>query len=199
MTASTTLALVRHGETAWNAERRLQGSSDIPLNDTGREQVRAAGFVLRDSTWDFIVCSPLIRARQSAEILAEVLGVPVVEVIPGITERDYGLAEGMQDGDELRALRIPGGFEGAETEAEVAERATVALHDLVAGHPGARIVVVAHGTFIRIAMSTLSGHHISPITNAAHCVIVHEPERSQWSVLVVNGEDFVPENSAVGA
>ncbi|MCU1477206.1 MAG: phosphoglycerate mutase family protein [Subtercola sp.] len=188
---TTTLALVRHGETAWNAERRLQGSSDIPLNDTGREQVRATAELLRDSPWEFIVCSPLVRARESADILGAELGVPVVDVIPRFIERHYGLAEGLQDGEQLRALRIPGGFEGAETEAEVAARSSAALAELVAEHPGARIIVVAHGTLIRIAMTALSGQHIATITNAAHSVLVHELDEQQcarWSVLVVNGQ-----------
>src|ERR1700712_5523982 len=140
VTASTTLALVRHGETAWNAERRLQGSTDIPLNDIGRAQVRATAAILR----------------------AE-LGVPCVAEIPRIVERHYGLAEGLQDGEELRALRIPGGFEGAETEEQVAERSAAALIELVAAHPGARIIVVAHGTLIRIALTELSGEAIPTI------------------------------------
>ncbi|UFS59015.1 histidine phosphatase family protein [Subtercola endophyticus] len=201
MTASTTLALVRHGETEWNAERRLQGSTDIPLNDIGRAQVRATAELLRDTEWDFIVCSPLERARESASILGAELGVPVVAEIPRIVERHYGLAEGLQDGEQLRALRIPGGFEGAETEREVADRAAPALAELVAEHPGARIIVVAHGTLIRIAMKALSGEEIPTITNAAHSVLVHSPsageaDASCWSVTVVNGELHRP---SVGA
>ncbi|GGF29246.1 histidine phosphatase family protein [Subtercola lobariae] len=193
---TTTLALVRHGETAWNAERRLQGSSDIPLNDTGRDQVRATAELLRDSPWDFIVSSPLVRAHESAEILGAELGVPVLSLVPQIIERHYGRAEGLQDGDELRALRIPGGFEGAETEAQVAERASAALNALVAEHPGARIIVVAHGTLIRIAMTALSGQPITTITNAAHSVLVHEFDEAEcaaWSVLVVNGQQYLAE------
>ena len=194
---TTTLALVRHGETEWNAERRLQGSSDIPLNDKGRQQVRTTAELLRDSSWDFIVSSPLVRAHESAEILGAELGVPVVETVPGFVERHYGLAEGLKDGEALRALRIPGGFEGAETEAEVAERASAALRGLVAEHPGARIIVVAHGTLIRIAMTSLSGHPISTITNAAHSVLVHEQggeQGAEWSVLVVNGQQYEVES-----
>lgn len=191
VTSSTTLALVRHGETEWNAERRVQGRSDNPLNETGRSQVRAAAEVLRDSEWDFIVSSPLLRARQSAQILSSALGVPIIRVVPLLTERDYGPAEGLQDGDELRALRIPGGFRGAETEADVARRATAALRELVTEHPDARIIVVAHGGLIRITVNELSGSRITTVTNASHCVIVHEDEgagQSRWSALVINGE-----------
>ena len=134
-----------------------------------------------------------MRARESAAILADELGLPVVEVIPQIVERHYGLAEGLQDGEPLRALRIPGGFVGAETEAQVAERSAVALNSLVDQNPGARIIVVAHGTLIRIAMSSLSGSPVATISNAAHSVLVHDLDEAQcarWSVLVVNGEQY---------
>lgn len=186
----TTLALVRHGETAWNAERRIQGRSDVPLNETGRAQVRATAGLLEADEWDFIVCSPLSRARESAEILAAELGLEVVRQIPELVERHYGLAEGMQDGDELRALRIPGGFLEAETEDEVAARASVALREIVNTSPGARVIVVAHGTLIRLALTALSGGPIETISNAGHCVIEHVPghgDVAEWSLSVVNG------------
>ncbi|NQD89088.1 histidine phosphatase family protein, partial [Paenarthrobacter sp. CM16] len=66
----TTFALVRHGQTDWNAERRLQGSTDIPLNDVGREQAREAVAFLSDQQWDTVVASPLSRAAETAEIIA---------------------------------------------------------------------------------------------------------------------------------
>ncbi|RFA10531.1 hypothetical protein B7R54_15950 [Subtercola boreus] len=194
---ATTLALVRHGETDWNAERRIQGRSDVPLNDTGRAQVRATAALLRDQEWDFVVCSPLSRARESAEIIAHELGLEVTGQIPELVERHYGRAEGMQDGDELRALRIPGGFLEAETEEEVAARASIALRGVVARNPGARIIVVAHGTLIRLTLSVLSGGPIESISNAGHCVISHlldDDAAARWSLSVVNGVAWpVPE------
>ncbi|CAN5139436.1 histidine phosphatase family protein [soil metagenome] len=188
--AHTTLALVRHGETDWNAQKRLQGSSDIPLNDTGRAQVRATAVSMRGDEWDFIVCSPLSRARESAEILGAELGIEVIGQLPAIVERDYGPAEGLQDSEELRALRIPGGFIGAETEEEVSARSTEALTELVSTHRGKRIIVVAHGTLIRLAMKTLTGEPIDTISNAAHSVMLHsraEDDTHLWRVVVVNG------------
>ncbi|RFA17909.1 histidine phosphatase family protein [Subtercola boreus] len=190
MNSATTFALVRHGETDWNAERRIQGRSDVPLNDTGRDQVRATAALLRAEEWDFVVSSPLSRARESAEILAAELGLEVIGHVPELVERHYGLAEGMQDGDELRALRIPGGFLEAETEEDVAARASVALRALVAEHPGARIIVVAHGTLIRLGLSALSGGPVETIRNAGHCVIQHEfgeGDAALWSLSIVNG------------
>ncbi|MEA9986820.1 MULTISPECIES: histidine phosphatase family protein [Subtercola] len=197
MNQQTTLALVRHGETDWNAERRLQGSSDIALNDVGRGQVLATAELLQGQPWDFVVCSPLSRARESASIIARTLGIEVSTVVPELVERDYGPAEGMQDGDELRALRIPGGFQGAETEADVTARATAALGRIATEYPGARVIVVAHGTLIRLALSELSGSAITTITNAGHCLLHHEPSADSaaadaWSISVVNGAPFEP-------
>ncbi|PPF78623.1 histidine phosphatase family protein [Subtercola sp. Z020] len=190
MTAPTTLALVRHGETDWNAERRIQGRSDVPLNDTGRAQVRATAAELNADDWDFVVCSPLSRARESADILAAELGLEVVREIPELVERHYGLAEGMQDGDELRALRIPGGFVEAETEEAVAVRASLALREIVETSPGSRVIVVAHGTFIRLGLAALSGGPVANISNAGHCVIEHvlgDDDVAEWSLSIVNG------------
>ena len=193
MTPQTTLALVRHGETAWNAQKRIQGRSDIPLNATGREQVRATARAMQVDEWDFIVCSPLSRARESAEILGSELGIHVVAEFPALVERDYGPAEGLQDSEELTALRIPGGFTGAETEFEVAQRSTTALTDIVTTHRGKRIIVVAHGTLIRIAMTALTGAEVTTISNAAHSVLLHtarEDGPHEWHATIVNGEHY---------
>ena len=94
----TTLLLVRHGETDWNAARRIQGSTDIPLNDTGREQARetAAALAARFAGQAPVVASSdLSRARETAEIIAEALGVAGPRLYPQLRERSYGVAEGM--------------------------------------------------------------------------------------------------------
>ena len=91
----TTFALVRHGQTDWNAERRLQGATDIPLNDVGREQAREAVATLADYQWDAIVSSPLSRAAETADLIAEGLGLTVARRIPELIERSFGPAEGL--------------------------------------------------------------------------------------------------------
>jgi probable phosphoglycerate mutase len=106
----TTFALVRHGQTDWNAQRRLQGSTDIPLNDVGRGQAREAVAALSGYGWDAIVSSPLSRAAETAGLIAHGLGMRVARHIPELTERSFGPAEGMQAGPDLEALRVPGGF-----------------------------------------------------------------------------------------
>src|SRR5690606_7043497 len=92
-----TFALIRHGQTDWNLEGRMQGSTDIPLNATGRDQARVAGGILTDAgeAWDVVVSSPLGRARETASIIAETLGVPLGESYAGLAEQDFGNAEGL--------------------------------------------------------------------------------------------------------
>ena len=77
----TDLYLVRHGETDWNRQRRIQGLTDIPLNDTGRAQAEAAAALIERSEWDLVVSSTLGRARETAAILARGLGLPVAGAV----------------------------------------------------------------------------------------------------------------------
>jgi len=85
----TTLLLVRHGETDWNAEGRLQGHTDRPLNDFGRRQAAALAERLADDDIDAVYASDLARARETAEILADRLGLAVV-TDPDLRERNWG-------------------------------------------------------------------------------------------------------------
>ena len=89
----TRFFLVRHGETEWNRERRIQGVSDIPLNDTGRAQAAALGDILVGHNFDLIVSSPLSRADETARIIAQRLGMPAPITVPDLIERNYGEAE----------------------------------------------------------------------------------------------------------
>lgn len=154
------LTLVRHGETEWNREGRIQGSTDIPLNDTGRAQARAAGDALRERLGDRpvrVVSSDLSRAAETADIIAARLGAPAVDRYPGLRERGYGEAEGM-DVVQFRdrwphtaGVDVP----GAEPWPDVRARALAALAQIAAdvaasGAPDdVEIVAVAHGALIR--------------------------------------------------
>lgn len=198
MTPTTTFALIRHGQTDWNAQMRIQGSTDIPLNATGREQATDAEAALSPYTWDFVVSSPLSRAAETADIIAADLDLTVTERMPQLAERDYGPAEGLGAGPELDALRTPGSgygsFTGAESEASVAARGLDALRDLARTWPGARIVVVAHGTLIRLCLIEALGREIPSIDNAALTLVrlapapADEPGRADaWTLDVLNG------------
>lgn len=148
----TDLYLVRHGETEWNRLRRIQGMTDIPLNDTGREQARRTGMLLTRRPIARVYTSPLGRARETAEIIARELGLPDPEARDALVERNYGDAEGLSF-HEIE-LRYPPGSDvpGRESREEVAARVLPALQLLATQHPEESIVVVSHGGAIRAAL-----------------------------------------------
>ncbi|WP_443750488.1 histidine phosphatase family protein [Asticcacaulis solisilvae] len=86
--------VLRHGQTDWNLEARLQGSTDIALNDTGRQQARHAGEVLTGHGIDRIIVSPLSRAMETAQLVGKALNL-APEIDPRLTERNFGQFEGM--------------------------------------------------------------------------------------------------------
>jgi uncharacterized phosphatase len=169
----TELYLVRHGETDWNRQRRIQGLTDIPLNDTGREQARASGRMLARRgfsglPWHAVLTSPLSRAAETGAIIADELGLPDPEAIPAVVERNYGEAEGL-DFAELEA-RFPAGSEvpGRETREQVAERVVPALVSLAEKRPGERLVIVSHGGAIRAVLGEVDpGVDHGMITNGS--------------------------------
>ncbi len=142
----TDLVLVRHGETEWNRLGRVQGLSDIPLNETGRRQARDAGRRLRSQHWDAIVASPLARAAETAEIIAREVGLPGPELVEALVERNYGEAEGLT-GEEIDR-RWGGELKARESRESVLERAVPALVALAERHPDSRVLVVTHGGVI---------------------------------------------------
>jgi broad specificity phosphatase PhoE len=150
----TTILLARHGETDWNLHRRVQGHSDAPLNETGRAQARMLAAELEGERIDAVYSSDLVRAHETARILAEPMGLDVT-AIPDLRERDFGSWEGLTD-VEIRE-RFPeaahGSWGDAETKEEMARRVTEALLRLAEVHPGGRVLVVAHGGPVRAVLT----------------------------------------------
>lgn len=183
----TTFALIRHGQTDWNAQRRLQGSTDIPLNDVGRGQARDAVAVVSGYEWDAIVSSPLSRAAETADLIAAGLGLTVARRLSELSERSFGPAEGLQDGPELDALRVEGGFRGAESEDEAASRGLSALEALAEEFRGGRVLVVAHGSLLRVSLSRAIGRTLQSVDNAV-LNLAHHHTVDGWQLEYFNGE-----------
>ncbi len=154
----TRLSLVRHGQTDWNLAKRIQGSSDIPLNDTGRAQADVTGRALAGGDWDAIYASPLSRAMETASIIAGHVDLGRPEPVDGIAERRYGEAEGLT-GAEILA-RWPEGVAvpGRETRDAVVARALPALLELAERHPGESVIVVSHGGVIGSLVRHVTDH-----------------------------------------
>ncbi|MBI3503330.1 MAG: histidine phosphatase family protein [Proteobacteria bacterium] len=133
---------LRHGQTDWNREHRLQGNIDVPLNETGLEQAYAAAARLAGLPIATIVASPLSRARRTAEIAAEALGLPV-ELDPGLAEVALGVREGTPEDGLLARWQLGETPEGAETYVDFCRRAQAGVRRALA-RPGP-VLVVAHG------------------------------------------------------
>ncbi|WP_346845323.1 histidine phosphatase family protein [uncultured Rothia sp.] len=165
---SGSLTLIRHGQTDWNKQHLMQGSSDIPLNDVGREQAVETGRRLRELNLGFeiLVASPLSRALETAQIVGKELGLEVVETYTGLIERHYGDAEGLDISVEARAE--PDAFyDGVESERSVYVRGVETLREIVRQYPGQRIIAVSHGSLIRRVLSASHGKEwATPVPNA---------------------------------
>lgn len=154
MNGATRLFVVRHGETAWNADRRIQGHTDIGLNARGRRQARRVAEALAGEGLDAVYSSDLLRAAETAAAIAAAAGRPVVHDT-GLRERAFGHFEGLTydeirrrhpEGAERWRLRDPGfGPEGGERLRDFSERCVAATLRLAARHPGEAIALVAHG------------------------------------------------------
>jgi probable phosphoglycerate mutase len=177
---TTHLYLVRHGETDWNKQRRIQGSTDIPLNDTGRAQAAATAELLTRRSFDAVVASPLSRASETGSIIAARLGLPAPGTYPGLAERSYGDAEGLTD-DEVLAQYPDDVIPGRESRAALLSRATETLGEIAVRYDGGVIVVATHGAVIRsvvnaAAPGTADRRH-SPIRNGSVHSFRWDPER----------------------
>lgn len=153
----TNFFLVRHGETDWNLAGKIQGATDIPLNDTGRAQAHATGAKMQGRNWDVIVASPLSRAMETASIIASHLGLPEPRPIDGIVERNYGAAEGLTGPEVESFYPNDSPVPGRETRGEVQARVVAALHELAAEFKGKNVIVVCHGGVIRAMLHETTG------------------------------------------
>ncbi len=150
----TRILALRHGETTWNQDKRLQGQLDIPLNDNGHWQAARAADALRDEPVAAVYSSDLARAHQTAGAIARVLGLDVC-THQGLRERHFGAFQGKTwaevEVDEPEAAqawrtRVPGFAPGGgETLLQLRARIEVAFNEIAARHCGEQIVIVAHG------------------------------------------------------
>ena len=182
---TTHLLLIRHGETAWNAERRLQGHLDIALNTEGLRQAAALGTGLADEQIDAVISSDLQRAQQTALALACGRGL-AVGVDPMLRERCYGGFEGLlyaeieqrfpaqfaawqaRDIDSV----MPAGARVAESFRQFFDRCTSAILTHAARHPGQTVALVAHGGVLECAYRAALGLSLEsprnfPVMNAS--------------------------------
>lgn len=153
----TIIGFVRHGVTAWNKEGRAQGSSDVPLDDEGIEMAKRVADRLSAEQWDIIYTSHLLRAKKTAEIIAEQLpGIGLVEDAR-LREIGGGMVEGTTEeeriekwGEDWRQQDM--GFEPHES---IVARGMECLNEIKEKHTGKRVLVVSHGSFTKKMLNEL--------------------------------------------
>lgn len=195
------LYLVRHGQTEWNAERRLQGQLDSPLTSEGKAQARWVGIRLARLGVERLVGSDLGRTRQTAACIAEELGGVEYELQPGFRERNLGALQGLCVGEfnaaqaeQYEACRYGGPTfapPSGESRMQLVERGVVALQQLAeSASPGQRIGVISHGGLLGAVLGQLLGVPMTVRRSfyVANCALHHIQWRENQFEVVTLGE-----------
>jgi probable phosphoglycerate mutase len=164
------LCLVRHAETAWNAEGRVQGQLDIPLSEVGLAQARAVAAVLGNESFSQIYSSDLTRVRQTAQPTADRLGMKVL-LEENLRERHYGSFQGITYTEakqrfpaqfaRFKAHELDFDFSNGESLARFNERALACIDSLVKRHPGEHVLVFTHGGVLEMVYRYATGRALS--------------------------------------
>ena len=196
--ASTHILLIRHGQTVWNKEEVFRGRTDLELDETGLAQAAAVARALGDERVSRIVSSPLKRAIQTAQPLADVCGVSI-ETDPELTDIDFGRWQGMPVEDvaaeypELfaqweqtpEAVRFPDG----EVLDEAADRAFASLLDIIDGTPGASVAVIAHRVINKVLICRILGigvSHFWEVKQDTACINRFSVSDGRWVIDALN-------------
>jgi len=187
---ATRIIAIRHGETAWNVDTRIQGHLDIPLNDTGLWQARQLARALAGEPLSAIYASDLQRAHTTARAIAEATGAPLVPE-PALRERSFGELEGRTFAEietelpeQARRWRQRDPHfapEGGETLVQLRERIAATTHRLAAQHTGGLVVLVAHGGVLDVLYRLATGQELQAprtwqLANAAINRLLWTPE-----------------------
>lgn len=185
------LVVVRHGETDWNAQRIMTGQADVPLNDKGRDQAKAAGETLRGIVFDKVYVSPLDRAQETARLLLEATGGNAhlkdasgkwrLETRYEVIERNTGTHTGLSL-DDPRVIPIPRTFhskpEGGESGKDVVERIEKFFDAEIKAdlENGKTVLIVAHAGVLRAVRHVTGAASMEDGNSAKHSVSNATPE-----------------------
>ncbi|MET3696204.1 uncharacterized phosphatase [Bacillus oleivorans] len=179
----TKICLVRHGETDWNAVRRIQGREDIPLNDKGKKQAEECGHYLKDFYFDVIISSPMVRARQTADLINNQVGLPAIIEMADFMERDYGLVSGMTI-EEKKKKFLNQEHPSVESWEALSQRVMKGIDTIHEIYKGQSVLLVVHGGVINAILGSISneelGHGKTKIMNGSITNI--ENQNGTWVI-----------------
>lgn len=151
--------LIRHGETDWNKQKRLQGHKDIELNNNGIMQANKCGQAFQQMPIDCIISSPLKRAKETADIIASYVGIDTVMIEDNLIEKDYGRLSGLTP-DEREKFYETGQNDEMESLDDLIQRVIKVLNHYSNETAYKNIIMVSHGAAINAILVVLSKHTI---------------------------------------
>lgn len=183
---TTELLIVRHGQTDWNLQRRIQGHTDIPLNETGKLEAKKLAETLRHSYFAACYTSDLVRAQETASILAQSHNLPV-RTDTRLRERHFGPWEGCLR-DELPA-HPPSDQTDIESHQDLCLRAFQCFDDLRVQHPDEAVLIVTHGGFMSNILVEVGAFNCptSYLKTRNTATILMEHANGKWKVKDIQG------------
>ncbi|MFL2743389.1 MAG: histidine phosphatase family protein [bacterium] len=169
----TEIILIRHGETEWNSQKRMQGHSNSDLSEVGRGQIQALGELMKNVSFDHIYSSDSLRARQTAEAITQYSG-HTLQFDQRIREKNLGVFEGLTSTEAkerhpevYRLFKTAGAnyvIDEGESTQQLLERALEFIEEIRLRHPQERVVMVTHGGVVRVLMKHALGLSIDAPT-----------------------------------
>lgn len=199
----TYICFVRHGETEWNIQQRLQGTTDTPLTPIGQIQAEMTALFLKKQEWDHIITSPLKRAVQTAEIIAKELEIPSIKKWQEFKERDYGEATGLYINEYKTLKASQRRIKNWESDEELLHRVISGLEKLLKDHENEKIIIISHGVPILTALEFIqekplqSDHDIFHLKNGCLSSIYYK--YSRWHIEQYNVIDHLEDLKLIKA
>lgn len=193
------IGLIRHGLTDWNRLGKIQGQSDIPLNDEGRQQAELLGerLLREEYTWDFLISSKLSRAEETGRIIASKLNIPMLEPDPRLNERSFGKVEGLTLAERESKWGRDWHLQelGQEKDPEIQARGLAFMEEMWNLYPDKNMLVISHGGFLaQLYRSLYKDRYTERIGNLSLTIL--EKKDLEWVPLLYNCTRHLLENKA---
>lgn len=185
----TTVGFVRHGITDWNIQGIAQGSSDVPLNETGRQQAESlANRLAAEEHWDLIISSDLSRAKETAEIIGRKLFLPVNHFDARLRERSGGKIEGTTEAERLEKWGANWREHDLAMENldKATERGVACLEDILKNFKGQRVLLVSHGALIGLTLQKLLPEKFTETSMDNTSITILKNAESRWDCTLYN-------------
>lgn len=183
-----TICLVRHGETDWNIQGRLQGRKDVELNNNGRNQAMAcAEYLKKKEPWDTIVTSPLKRAKETAFIIGKIIGINDIYILDNFIERDFGSASGLLY--EEKKIKFPDDVIFDEEDwSSFEDRVAKGIKFLINKYNNKKIIVVTHAGVISSVLPMISNGEfkLKGVKLKNTCINIINYDKGKWKVTLYN-------------